>query len=276
MNLMNDKKNLTKLMHLEKEQKYIIKKAFNLSQSQTHTTVIKNHSHTVHNTDQRIANNKTTTAKRRKQQAYQELLKFLVVPDHALSAMPESRVLGDHILGLPELGVDPGQLVDRRGDPEARHVGRQQLVVERVCQNLGLVPRILPVHHSVAAALDHHSHLALVRIKAVAGAVLQVLGRFVGLGGGDHGVSGGGDVVYDVTVVAVEDGAREPLVGGLRHGGGVGGRVEVQEIAAIVIVVVVVVCVGVVRVVIVLGLLGPEQRVVEPIGCGLEALLLVG
>lgn len=92
--------------------------------------------------------------------------------------------------------------------------------------------------------------------------------------GGDHGVPGsGGDVVDDVTVVAVEDGAREPLVGGLRHGGGVGCRVEVQEIAAIVVIVVVVV---VVRVVVVLGLLGPEQRVVEPIGCGLEALLLVG
>lgn len=98
--------------------------------------------------------------------------------------------------------------------------------------------------------------------------------------GGNHGVPGGGGggyVVDDVTVVTVEDWAGEPLVGGLRHSGGVGGRVEVQEIATIVVVVVVIVAVVVIVVGVVVVLrLGPQQRVVEPIGCGLEALLLVG
>ncbi|RRT53824.1 hypothetical protein B296_00039599 [Ensete ventricosum] len=50
------------------------------------------------------------------------------------------RVLGDDVVGLGELGVDPRQLVYRRGDPQARHVGRQQLLEQGVPHDLRLAP----------------------------------------------------------------------------------------------------------------------------------------
>lgn len=210
---------------------------------------------------------------------YQELIELLIVPDHARRTMSESREFGDHILGLGKLGVDSGQLVDRRGDPEASHVGGEQLLVKRMRQNLGHVPCILPVHRSMFPALDHNSHsygsLALVRVAAVevevvaTAAVLQVLGRFVGHGSGNHGVTGGGNVVDYVTVVAVKDGAGEPLVRRLGDGGRIRGGVEVQEIGAVNVIV----C-GSGGGVVVLGL-GAEEGVVEPIGCALQGLVVV-
>lgn len=60
---------------------------------------------------------------------YHELIKLLIITDHAVT---QAGVLSHHILRLSQLGVDPGELVDRRGDPEARHVGREKRLVERV------------------------------------------------------------------------------------------------------------------------------------------------
>lgn len=84
----------------------------------------------------------------------------------------------------------------------------------------------------------------------------------------------GGDVVNDVAVIPVEDRARQPLARGLGCGsGGVGGgSVEVEEIGGVNVVgsagsvVVAVVVVGVVR---------SKKSVVEPIGRGLERVLVV-
>lgn len=80
---------------------------------------------------------------------------------------------------------------------------------------------------------------------------------------GDHGVAGaGGDFVDDVAVVALEDRAGEPLVGG---GGGVGGGVEVEEIGGCGVVGVSGGGGG--------GVLGAEESGVEPIGGGLEGVV---
>lgn len=49
-------------------------------------------------------------------------------------------VLGDDALRLRELRVDAGELVHGRRDAEARHVRRQQLLVQRVRQHLRLAP----------------------------------------------------------------------------------------------------------------------------------------
>lgn len=73
-------------------------------------------------------------------------------------------------------------------------------------QNLRLVPCVLPVHHSAvsaAAAAALHDDVRLVEA-----AVGLEVGGVVGDGGGDHGVArDGGDVIDDVAMVAVEDGA---------------------------------------------------------------------
>lgn len=77
---------------------------------------------------------------------HHELIELLLVSDQhvVVVAGPEDGVLADDPLRPRQLLVDPRQLVDRRGDPEARHVCRQQLLVQRVGQDLRLVPRVLP------------------------------------------------------------------------------------------------------------------------------------
>ena len=103
--------------------------------------------------------------------------------------------------------------------------------------------------------------------------------------GGDHGVADGVD---DVAVVALEDRAGEPLVGGLLLRGrassataGIGRRrVEVEEIRVAVVVGVVVVAIAAVTVVVVSSAaavgafeVGSEEGVVEPIRRRLERLV---
>ena len=76
-----------------------------------------------------------------------------------------------------------------------------------------------------------------------------------------QGCGAGGDVVDDLAVVAVEDGAGEPLAGGLGCGGAAGGvgsgGVEVEEIGGVVVTV---------NVIVVVAVVGAEEGVVEPIG----------
>lgn len=169
---------------------------------------------------------------------YHELIEFFVIGDDVV--VSERCVFRDHILRLRQLRVDPRQLVHRRGDPEARHVRRQQLLVQRVLQNLRLPPSNLPIH-GVATT--------------VSAAALQI-------GVLHHGVPCAG--VDDLARVAVE---RRPL-----RVGGTG--VEVQEIGTVNITVggsggdgggvgCGVVGGG-------LGVVSAEKRVVEPIGRGLE------
>lgn len=148
-----------------------------------------------------------------------ELIKVFIIPNQSLT---HGGVLSHHMLRLSQLSVDPGQLVNRRGNPQASHVRRQQLLVQRVSQYLRLVLRILPItlrgSATPAIALVH----VLLQIRRV-----------------DDRVR-----VDDLAVVALQQGgvlARQPLVvarrrrggggGGrrLRRRGGVGGGVEVEE-----------------------------------------------
>uniref|UniRef100_J3N205 Uncharacterized protein n=1 Tax=Oryza brachyantha TaxID=4533 RepID=J3N205_ORYBR len=71
----------------------------------------------------------------------------------------EARVLGDDALRLLELHVGMGELVDLGGDAQARHMRRQQLLVQWVPQYLRLAPR--PVRLLGAA---HRGRLVLARL----------------------------------------------------------------------------------------------------------------
>lgn len=74
-----------------------------------------------------------------------------------------------------------------------------------MCQNLRLVPCVLPVDHSAVSAAAAALHDDVCLVEAAVG--LEV-GGVVGDGGGNHGVArDGGDVIDDVAMVAVEDGA---------------------------------------------------------------------
>lgn len=169
---------------------------------------------------------------------YHELIEFFVIGDDVV--VSERCVFRDHILRLRQLRVDPRQLVHRRGDPEARHVRRQQLLVQRVLQNLRLTPPNLPAH-------------------GVSAAVLQI-------GVLHHGLPGA--VIDDLAGVAVERRPRQPLRVG-------GAGVQFQEIRTVNLNVNVAVGGdggGVSGV----GVVSAEERVVEPIRRGLERVWIGG
>lgn len=208
------------------------------------------------------------------EEVYHELIEFFIISNHGGSGVAQGRVLSDHILRLSKLSVDPRQLIDGRRDAEAGDVCGEQLLVERMSENLRFVSRMLPIQNPLSAAAAgtwlHHHALALVQSLAAIGVVLQVGGivRERGGGGTDHGVAGGGDVVDYIAVVPVEDRAGEPLVGGVRDGGIGSSGVEVEEIG-----------IGgggsgvgrVVR----MGILVAEESVVEPIRRRLQRVVVV-
>uniref|UniRef100_A0A2P2K117 Homeobox protein knotted-1-like 3 isoform X2 n=1 Tax=Rhizophora mucronata TaxID=61149 RepID=A0A2P2K117_RHIMU len=78
-----------------------------------------------------------------------ELVKFFVVRHLTI---PKHGVLSHHILRLRQLRVDPRQLVHRRGYPQARHVRRQQLLVQRMPQYIRLAFSSLPILPAPSAA----------------------------------------------------------------------------------------------------------------------------
>lgn len=134
---------------------------------------------------------------------YHEVVEVLVV--EGLVGVSEKGVLGDHLVRLGELGVDLGQLVDGRGDAEARHVRRQQLLVQRVAQDVRLAPLLLPRGAVRVAVVPSSAAAVLAVIARVGGAgltlgggeplVVEPRGRLVLRGGLVIREEGGGGVV---------------------------------------------------------------------------------
>lgn len=168
--------------------------------------------------------------------------------------MAEDGVLGHRLVRLRQLGVDLGQLVHRRRDAEARHVRRQQLLVEGVAQDVRLAPLLLPRPVAAAAAVPAAAVLAVIAVGAGAGLTLGGEPLVVRGGGGAEPRAGGGGrrrrrLVVRGGVVIGEDGVED--------GGGGGG----------VVVVVVVLLIGVAREVKGNLLLGEVVVVLKRHGC---------
>ncbi|PKI47083.1 hypothetical protein CRG98_032496, partial [Punica granatum] len=100
----------------------------------------------------------------------------------------------------------------------ARHVRRQQLPVQRVPQNLRLVPRVLPVHRAFRgragppAASALHPGGGPLALGVVARGVEEVRGAV----GGGRGRGGGGELGGRVgSLLGAEEGRVEPVGGGV-------------------------------------------------------------
>lgn len=74
-----------------------------------------------------------------------EQVQFFLIHDLEIAVGSHRRVLVHHVLRLHQLLVDLGQLVDRRGDPQARHVCGDQLLVEGVAHYVRFEPPALAV-----------------------------------------------------------------------------------------------------------------------------------
>lgn len=142
-----------------------------------------------------------------------ELVKLLVVPNPAVAgSSAKSRVLSDDLSRLGELRVDPGELVHGRRYPEAGHMSGQELLVQRVGHDLGLVPGVAPVLQCTDAVV-----VAPLPLRRVGGR-RDDAGHGVGGGGG----VGGGVEVEEVGGGVVEESGVEPVRGGGGAGGGGG------------------------------------------------------
>lgn len=157
-----------------------------------------------------------------------EMVEVLVVKGVMSLRISEDGVLGDDLLGLGELGVDPGQLVDGGSYAEAGDVCRQQLIVQGVVQNVRLAFLPFPVGVGVGSGAGAVGVVSggAVLVEMIAVVVVGII------------IGGGTGLTLGREPVVVEGGGVEPSGGGgcgggrlvvVEGGGGGGGRVVVVE-----------------------------------------------